>query len=54
MSNANPVKEAVIKAGFSINEVTMGDADSGEILWECSNSKELFEDKNEIEVRIPK
>ncbi len=42
-----------IKEGFKINWMTMGDAETGEVLWKSKGDEKFTESDIEIEARIP-
>ncbi|EAR87530.2 retinal rod rhodopsin-sensitive cGMP 3,5-cyclic phosphodiesterase subunit delta (macronuclear) [Tetrahymena thermophila SB210] len=48
------VDPQLIKQGFQINELTMGDADTGNKLWVCQDSQQLINSEKEIQANIPK
>ncbi|KAL4466062.1 hypothetical protein ABPG74_004299 [Tetrahymena malaccensis] len=48
------VDPQLIKQGFQINELTMGDAETGNKLWVCQDSQQLINSEQEIQANIPK
>mmetsp|Transcript_6551 Transcript_6551/g.5881 ORF Transcript_6551/g.5881 Transcript_6551/m.5881 type:complete len:84 (-) Transcript_6551:324-575(-) len=53
-SAGNDTELSLIKKGFTINSLSMGNAETGEKIWETKECAEFHDSSKELKAEIPK